>query len=312
MRTLEPVIRPLDPHAPHFNLATHDGKFHADEIMAIAILTPLFQGMAVYRTRSTEILKTMDLCVDIGGGPFDHHQKGHQHYRGNGMPLASAGLVWAAYGERYVAKLLKDCCIKLSEQAIREIALDVDRLLVEPVDAQDCGVVHPGRHCLNYVGSFNSSWLRGDETNDFQQAVHLACLIFRKEVMAIIARAAARDVVVDQLRQLPEGERILILEKFVPWIDTVQKMDPEERVQLVVFQDMTGTWRVQTIPKTGEERFVNRLTLPEAWRGVTQAELALLTGVEDAMFCHPSGFIAGAATREGVVAMAYQALLANC
>lgn len=35
--------------------------------------------------------------------------------------------------------------------------------------------------------------------------------------------------------------------------DTVQKMDPEERVKLVVFQDMTGTWRLQAIPKTGED-----------------------------------------------------------
>jgi len=54
--------------------------------------------------------------------------------------------------------------------------------------------------------------------------------------------------------------------------------------------------------------FDNRLDLPEAWAGLDGPDLASLTGVPDALFCHAKRFLAVARSREGVGALAEQAL----
>ncbi|MDX6722703.1 MAG: hypothetical protein QOD73_1107, partial [Solirubrobacteraceae bacterium] len=54
--------------------------------------------------------------------------------------------------------------------------------------------------------------------------------------------------------------------------------------------------------------FDNRLSLPEAWAGLSGEALAEVTGVEDAVFCHVKRFLAVARTREGVARLAEQAL----
>jgi len=51
-----------------------------------------------------------------------------------------------------------------------------------------------------------------------------------------------------------------------------------------------------------------RKGLPETWRGVRGEMLANISGVPDASFCHTSGFIAGAKSKNGVLQMAKIAL----
>ena len=48
--------------------------------------------------------------------------------------------------------------------------------------------------------------------------------------------------------------------------------------------------------------------MPKEWRGLTGEELQKVTGVPDAVFCHPAGFIGGAETLEGAVEMAKRAV----
>ena len=63
-------------------IATHNGKFHADEVFAISLLRRLerFADAEIIRTRDTELLKTADVVVDVGGQydpsthRYDHHQ----------------------------------------------------------------------------------------------------------------------------------------------------------------------------------------------------------------------------------------------
>ena len=63
-------------------IATHNGKFHADEVFAVSLLRRLdrFKDAEIIRTRDAEILKTADVVVDVGGQydplthRYDHHQ----------------------------------------------------------------------------------------------------------------------------------------------------------------------------------------------------------------------------------------------
>jgi len=48
--------------------------------------------------------------------------------------------------------------------------------------------------------------------------------------------------------------------------------------------------------------------LPAEWAGLRDAELARVTGVADAVFCHRNRFMAVARTKEGAVALAKLAL----
>ena len=54
--------------------------------------------------------------------------------------------------------------------------------------------------------------------------------------------------------------------------------------------------------------FDNRLDLPAAWAGLSGAELAAATGVDDAIFAHAARFYAAAGSREGIIALARLAL----
>ena len=74
-------------------------------------------------------------------------------------------------------------------------------------------------------------------------------------------------------------------------------------------------WRVQAVTKQGT-LFENRLSLPEAWRGLRDAELVAATAaatsgetaIAGARFVHAAGFIGGADSYEAALAMATRTL----
>ena len=74
----------------------------------------------------------------------------------------------------------------------------------------------------------------------------------------------------------------------------------------VVYPKRQG-WGLEAVPRALGS-FENRRDLPAAWAGLDGPELARLTGVEDALFCHAKRFLAVARSREGIAALAKQAL----
>lgn len=119
---------------------THDGIFHADDAFAAATLLVAHGGnVRIHRTREPARAAAADLAFDVGGGAYDHHQPGGNGQRPNGIPYASFGLVWRDYGTRAVRQALPGGHALDDDQAA-EVAAEVDRLLVQPVDAADNGV----------------------------------------------------------------------------------------------------------------------------------------------------------------------------
>ena len=66
---------------------------------------------------------------------------------------------------------------------------------------------------------------------------------------------------------------------------------------------------IHTVPLNAET-FDARADLPEPWAGLRDADLAAVTGVPDATFCHNGRFIAAAKSFDGIRALAQQALQA--
>ena len=66
-------------------------------------------------------------------------------------------------------------------------------------------------------------------------------------------------------------------------------------------------WRTGAI-RDNLGSFINRRSFPVAWAGKREKELAEITGVSDALFCHNKLFVAYAKSKEGALALAKLAL----
>lgn len=91
---------------------------------------------------------------------------------------------------------------------------------------------------------------------------------------------------------------IIYLEKFAPWkgtlVDIERDLKQEGTIKFAIFADQGGKWRVSTIPAAGGESFDMRIPLKEDWRGLRDKELNQVSGFDDAIFVHMTGFIGGA------------------
>lgn len=295
-------------------IGTHSGSFHADDALGVAVLRALFPAAEVVRSRDPEEWATCDVLVDVGGvydvaaNRFDHHQKGFAERRASGIPYAGAGLVWQAYGARYVAAL----CPALSADEAQALAAEVDARLVTHVDAVDSGISVPGPIAFGLSGmvdTFNATWQdTSDNDNErFAAASALAETVLRNLVLNLAAEFAAAAVV----RAAPtvSSGKVLVLDTpRVPYDRFVVEEMPD--VLFVVYPESRGQqYQVRVVPKVLGQ-FAARADLPAAWAGLQGEALAEVTGVADAVFCHNGRFIAGARTREGALALAELAVTA--
>lgn len=307
-------------------IATHSGKFHADDVWAVTVLDILFPGCELIRTRDQEKIRQADFAVDVGGiwepqsGRFDHHQKGFDGARPSGVVYASAGLVWQEHGARCVALLAETSAgHRISGEQAQQIASAIDSDLVQYLDMSDTGAAKnaPGSYGLSAVVSgFNPNWLDEQNAGGAAAADALRLRQFRRamEFMRDILINAVRYRVggmlaVTQVRQSTQLEdgRVLLLENgALPWATLVRNEMPKV---LFVISHHTAEQRymLHTVPAAADT-FDSREDLPAAWAGLQGAELAAVTGVPDAIFCHNNLFIAAAVSFDGALRMARLAL----
>jgi len=307
-------------------IATHSGKFHADDVWAVAALDILFPGCTLIRTRDPEKIRAADFAVDVGGiwdpqaGRFDHHQKGFDGARQSGVIYASAGLVWKEHGARCVAQLARaHAGCELSEEQARQIAYAIDGDLVQYLDMSDTGAARnaPGGYGLSAVVSgFNLNWLDEQraggaaEVEALRQQRFLRAMEFMRDIMinAVVYRVGTM-LAVEQVRaaeRLEDGRLLLLKNGAMPWSSIVRNEMP--KVLFVISFDSTEQrYMIHTVPAT-VDTFEARRDLPRAWAGLRDAELAVVTGVPDAIFCHNNLFIAAAKSYDGILRMAQLAL----
>lgn len=284
-------------------IATHNGKFHADDVFGVALLKQLHPEATVVRSRDTEVLDSADIVLDVGGvydpaaRRFDHHQRS-SGARPSGILYSAFGLLWKEYGHEFCGG---------DEDVWRKI----DNRLVKAIDAVDNGqdlyeVSELGTAPLDVstvVGLFNP--IGRDEQFDaqFEVAVELAtAILLRLRASYVEAAAAARQF--EQAYAASPDKRYVVLEQFIPHGSAATA---EADLLFTVFPGASGGWTLQTVRPEGSQ-FGSRKHLPAAWRGLSGQELADVCGVPDAVFCHKAGFIAAAQSREGALDMLERAL----
>lgn len=292
-------------------VAIHSGRFHSDEAFAIATLKML--GDVDYvRTRDESVMQSCDLRVDVGRkydpktGDFDHHQPEGAGKRENGIPYASFGLIWKEFGT------------KVCES--QEVASMVEKRLVQIIDANDTGfdLLEPK---IKEVKSFSiddaiddmmPSWKIGNPSPSqmdvfFKSAVELASQTLKNAIDKARDHIDGDKFVRSAIKNAND-ERLIILDKYVAWQDVVVTEAPKALfVILPAWPSPNDDWVIKTIDvEIGS--FENRKKLPASWAGKIDGELAEVTGVKDAKFCHPARFMAIARSKEGCLELARQAL----
>ncbi|KAG2483936.1 hypothetical protein HYH03_017256 [Edaphochlamys debaryana] len=321
-------------------IGTHSGTFHCDEALGCWMLrqTDKFKDAEIVRTRDPEVLKDLDIVIDVGGEydperlRFDHHQRSFDTKFGHGFDctrLSSAGLVYKHYGKEILAALLK---WPLDHPDLDTVYLQVYRTFIEAVDAVDNGVnqfpVGPGTAPLYVnnttlgarVGSLNPRWNQPSDDatlyNQFLKAVELTGTEFAAAVDWVAmgwlpGRRPVAAALAKRTEVHPSG-KIMLLEEYCPWKDHLYDLEKEHGIEgqllFCVYQDdRDKSYRVQAV-SVGPGSFENRRSLPAAWRGVRDDALSELSGIPGCVFVHAGGFIGGNKTREGALEMAVKAL----
>ena len=275
------------------NAATHDGPFHADDVLAFALVRSFVDPDAtIVRTRDPLKLAAADLVFDVGGTydpatqRFDHHQAS---YAG---PLSSAGMVLAWL--EATGKVAPPLSAFLRDSMVAYVD-DVDNGRVAPKAGVPCfpklvdAYNQPAETHAEYDAAFLSAVAMAHGVVQGLQAEHRSI----QEARRIIddAMMAARA----------DGRRVLFLDGYVRWKPAYFELGGAEHpTDFVTFPATDGSWRIVAIPpELGS--FAQKVSLPEAWAGLTDAALEAVTGIPGSVFCHKNRFIAVFKTRAGAV-----------
>jgi len=280
-------------------IATHSGPFHADDVLATAMLQEFVDGEAtVVRSRDPERLNQADIVLDVGGvfdpakRRFDHHQ---HTYEG---PRSSAGMVldW------------------LSDTGAVSTALadSMRTVLVDYVDDVDNGrrEPQPGVPCFAWMVETQKQRCRDHTQYDaaFADAVRMAREILVGLQVEFDVRQKAEKVIVAAMAAAEaKGTNLLELDDYIRWKPGYFSHGGSEHpTEFVIFPGIEDDWRIIAIPPK-EHSFANKVSLPEAWAGLTDEALEEATGVPGAKFCHKNRFIAVFKTRAGALQALEQA-----
>lgn len=285
-------------------VATHNGTFHADDVFAIAILRIVYSGLKIVRTRDKKELENADIRVDVGGtysfstSDFDHHQKGGAGERENGIPYASAGLIWKHFGRKLVSS--------------DEVFEQIDKKIIQYVDANDVGISGYRVEELepytisDFISGLNPHWpdVSAELFNSyFEEAVSMIVSLLRREIDSAEGVIKAKKILREKIKH--SDKDYIILEEYLPWKETLVN---ESNLKYILYPDaVEDKWLICAVP-VSLNSFENRRNLPKSWAGLTDDKLQKASGVSDALFCHNNLFIAVAKTKKGAIKLVELAL----
>ena len=284
----------------------------------------------VLRTRDGDLAKDffraheghMHVTLDVGGEydvevndqlKLDHHQADFemvQDIDGQEISYSSFGLAWGHLGQPFIERVFG-----ASTEEAKQIHEIVRKRLVAFVDGVDSGTwpYEPDRvYSYSHLISTLMPSVKSGECKKINNAFAKAVCVAYENLMLVTQKAFDRVVkiprIITSALEEQHGE-ILVLDEYIHWADDLPILDPEKRVKFVIYPDLNDDWMVQSVPVPEEGRFANRKALPEEWAGYRDTQLASITGVKDAIFCHKQRFIGGAHSQDGALRLAELALL---
>ena len=275
---------------------------------------------------------------------YDHHQRDYDEkftpkLNKDGTSterctkLSASGLVYRHYGKDVIKEYYPDLTDDMLDIAYEKMyntfmeAIDAIDTGVEPIPANDASIALVYRDSTGLssrVSRCNPRWNEVDEvTNESpnqDERFEIASKMCGEDFMSVLtkiveadlpARSIVDQAVKDRFDCDSSGEIICLPPGGLPWKSEVYELEHQYKIdpliKYVLYTDQAGMWRIQCVSVEGKA-FENRLGLPKEWRGVRDADLEKISGVEGATFCHAAGFIGGNKSYEGALEMARVAL----
>ena len=267
-----------------FNLITHAGKFHADDVFSTALIS-IVQPQYILRRVSKitdDMINDETLIYDIGGGKYDHHQPNAEWRTGEegGIKYAAFGLLWRELG----ADLL-------GSEALAE---KFDRDFVQVIDNTD----NTGESNLLsiQVSMFSPTW---DEEQNFDvafaKAVSWAREILQRSFKNMISTYKAEKFIINavEVAQKECHRNVVILDKFAPYTGTLSAINESladvDKVKFVVYPSIRDKdcYNAMTVKESMGSN-VDLCSFPEEWAGKTDFSD---TPFKSLNFCHMSRFL---------------------
>lgn len=275
-----------------FEVGTHSGTFHADDVLAFALIRRFVEPSAnIVRTRDLDRLGACDIVIDVGGEfdpsrrRFDHHQVAY------GGPRSSAGMIldWLESDgvvDHDLAQVLRD-------------------RMVDYIDAVDTGREAPRLDvpCLARVVEYLG---QGRTTAESQLEGFLAATNIATQVLEGVMRAhnettTARDVVLRAMAEAKAAETSVIeFSDLVSWKQVYFANGGATHPTAYILFPQDNTFKIVAIPPTLGQ-FEQKRSLPASWAGLIGEALETASGVAGAQFCHKNRFIAVFSSREGAL-----------
>lgn len=294
------------------NLGTHNGIFHCDEVVGIAILELAHHemSMSVVRTRDTAELKKLDIVIDVGGGKYDHHMAGYNMCRPTGEKYASAGLVWRDFGEKVIRSIAEELGVNPGLATIQMLKYEIDQEIIIPVDLEDNGEKTES-HMFSFISKFLPTYLEAtpDYDGDFMRVETVVRQILKEIIKDKVILEAASGEIEDRWNKIDSG----ILEipaQTMPWLEEVIRNNELSscKAKFVIFPYPAGGWAAQCVPPSFERKFDQLVPFPKEWAGGNEETLPKISGIADATFCHNGRFFARAKNKKSVIEMCIMAM----
>lgn len=291
---VSPMIKDLVDYAikcrnGDLTIGTHDGTFHADELIGIAIIDEAVHDyleerkelhpvhISIVRSRDPKNLAGCDVLVDVGNSRYDHHAGAPEFYP-NGIPISSCG------------KVLEDV---ETDPSIKSFLLGAGLYIVQAADNgyegtikwSEKGEVHaPSMAYLNktnpfafvpymnetYSEKFNRN-LSGITSNNafFQEAYLMVRNVYRRMRLKILDRINIRS----QMWSLPvllDGKILDLPDSSYPWQEFIFRTNPHgnRNIVAVIYPHASDVhaegYCVRLVP-TNIKGFGQRIEFPPTW-----------------------------------------------
>lgn len=281
------------------SLCVHSGLFHADELVAAALLVYFdkVDRNRIVRSRTEQAIAASEYVCDVGGvylpeeKRFDHHQS---DFLGD---LSSAGMVLHF--------------LKSEESSHAEFCDYLYSTFIYGVDRIDTGLDSPIPGYTDF-SSLISTYVPPDHStcDEEMDACFHEALTF---VLGFIERLKRKFEYVKSCRRevwdvMEQSDELLLFDRSLSWQDAFFNWGKEHPGKLIVMPAAGGKWKLRAIPPTKEDPMNQRLSLPKKWAGLMGEELSKVCGIEGAIFAHKGQFIAIFDSKEGALKAAEMTL----
>jgi uncharacterized UPF0160 family protein len=293
-------------------ILTHDGTFHEDEVVAVAILTTLFKNHHVVRSRDPLEISQADFVVDVGD-VYDHHRRRYDHHMtttpndGFGHKYSSAGLIWKHYHLAYLRAIGIPKSIEINGHTfdiLKGVAYNILYKWINPIDMVDNGEI-PGPTVISEVVKsmrpISAERTREVSDEKFMETVKMVSMILERSCFHSADHLIAKARFEAGNKEYLRDGRILITEHPCPNQGQFYQSDVHFLISPVTDYVDEGNTRyiinpIQIAPKRNY-----KTSIPNHLLGIRESRIKERTGLSDITYIHHTGFVVMAQSKEAAI-----------